>query len=138
MRRRILALAVAASLVALVPAGATRLRRLHEPPARIPLWSSLAVNEGEWYINPSHRQLRHGRIRINIYNLGMDAHDLTIADASGRVLAHLQVGAASNRPSTGVLTTNLPAGRYTFYCSLYANTPQSHVTKGMITYLTVG
>jgi hypothetical protein len=127
-------------LVMLAAAGgaSAHSHRLHQPPGPIHRWSSLAINEGEWYVRPGHLYLRAGRIRAYVYNLGMDPHDLTVADASGRIINAVALTAQNGVTATvGSLTVTLRPGRYKIYCSLYAGTPDSHEAKGMVAYVTV-
>jgi plastocyanin len=135
-----------AALLALAPAGlalaagsaGTRLHRIHVPPpptAVVPasLPHALAVDEQEYVVRPSHLELAAGQVAINAYNRGMDDHDVTIADASGRVVA--QVGLKSGAASS--FSADLAPGTYTVYCSLFAGTPQSHEALGMHALVTV-
>ena len=60
-----------------------RHHRLHVPPPLAALPSSLAVDESKYALRPSQIVLAAGRVRINVYNRGMDDHDLTLVDGNG-------------------------------------------------------
>lgn len=73
-----------------------------------------------------------GEVTFNVYNRGMDDHDLAVEDAGG----NLQVVAVPPG-ETGTLTVQLNAGNVKLYCSLFGGTPASHEDLGMVTYLDV-
>jgi hypothetical protein len=112
--------------------GGARFHRLHVPPppaAVIP--QSLAVDEFEWGIRGSHLEVKAGRLRIHVYNRGMDDHDLTLVDAHGNVQS-VPLGSGAD----AVLEADVAAGPVRLYCSLFEGTPDSHVAKGMVFNLT--
>ena len=74
---------------------------------------------------------RPGKVRIHVYNRGMDDHDLTLVDAHGQVHSVPLVSGED-----AVLEADLAAGPVRLFCSLFAGTPDSHVDKGMIFDLT--
>jgi plastocyanin len=127
-----LALSIAATTAAvaapLVPSGPPH--RLHRPPPA--LSNSLTVDEQEWSIIPSHKVVAAGNVKFQVYNRGMDEHNLTIKSA-GRINGAVWV--QSGQSST--LDVNLRPGTYLLYCSMFAGTPQSHEMLGMHTVLTV-
>jgi uncharacterized cupredoxin-like copper-binding protein len=136
MRARRLLIA-ASAIVALAATGAglaagpldavARHHRLHVPPApRAALPSSLAVDESEYTLRPSQIVLAAGEVKINVYNRGMDDHDLTLQDGNG-VTQQVPVKAGAS----GTLIVALGPGSYTLYCSLFAGTPESHEALGM-------
>jgi uncharacterized cupredoxin-like copper-binding protein len=136
MRARRLLIA-ASALVALAASGAglaatpleavARHHRLHVPPAPLAvLPSSLAVDESEYTLRPSQIVLAAGEVKINVYNRGMDDHDLTLVDGNG-VTQQVPVKAGAS----GTLLVALEPGSYTLYCSLFAGTPESHEALGM-------
>jgi hypothetical protein len=127
----LLVLALAAAPGVAGSAGA-RIHRLHVPPPPVEILpQSLAVDEFEWGMRGSHLEVAAGRVRIHVYNRGMDDHDLTLVDAHGQVHS---VPLASS--GDAVLDVDLAAGPVRLYCSLFADTPDSHVTKGMVFNLT--
>jgi uncharacterized cupredoxin-like copper-binding protein len=130
----LLALAAAGVALAAAPLGhVTRHHRLHVPPPVVAaLPSSLAVDESEYTLRPSQIVLAAGQVTINVYNRGMDDHDLTLVDGNG-VTQQVAV-----KPSTsGTLVVALKPGSYRLYCSLFEGTPQSHDALGMHSTITV-
>jgi hypothetical protein len=120
---RTLAAAVVVLLTA-APAAAGRRHRPHVPPPVLP--SALAVDELEWALRPSKRVVAAGPVRIRVYNRGQDDHDLVVVDEHG--VGHsvaLRPGDADS------MTPRLVPGRYRFFCSLQAGTPESHEARGM-------
>jgi plastocyanin len=116
-------LALAAAPLAPVP----RVHRLHVPPPIVAaLPSSLAVDESEYTLRPSQILVAAGQVKINVYNRGMDDHDLTLVDGNG---VTQQVALHSGASST--LIVALKPGSYRLYCSLFEGTPESHDALGM-------
>ena len=127
----LLVLALAAAPGVAGTAG-ERFHRLHlPPPPAAVLPQSLAVDEFEWGIRGSHLEVKAGRVRIHVYNRGMDDHDLTLVDAHGQVHSVPLVSGED-----AVLDADLAAGPVRLFCSLFAGTPDSHVAKGMVFDLT--
>jgi hypothetical protein len=129
-RPTFLALLVLALAAAPGVAGSAgrRVHRLHIPPAVAPvLPQSLAVDEFEWGMRGTHLQVAAGRLRIHVYNRGMDDHDLAVVDAHGQL--H-QVPLASG--ADAILNIDVAAGPVKLFCSLFAGTPDSHEAKGML------
>jgi uncharacterized cupredoxin-like copper-binding protein len=125
----LLALAVAGVALAATPAlpVSARLHRLHVPPPPVAaLPSSLAVDEAEYTLRPSQIVLAAGQVTINVYNRGMDDHDLTLVDGNG---VTQQVAVHPGQSSQ--LIVPLKPGSYRLYCSLFEGTPQSHDALGM-------
>jgi plastocyanin len=122
------ALAVAGVGLASAPlAPVARHHRLHVPPVPAAvLPSSLAVDESEYTLRPSQIVLAAGEVEINVYNRGMDDHDLTVVDGNG---ATQQVPVKPGE--SGMLIVALRPGSYRLYCSLFEGTPQSHDALGM-------
>jgi hypothetical protein len=128
----LLVLAVAAVPGVAGPAG-ERHHRLHvPPPPPAVLAQSIAVDEFEYGIRGSHLEVAAGKLRIHVYNRGMDDHDLTLVDANGQVQS---VPLASGADAE--LDADVAAGPLRLYCSLFAGTPDSHLAKGMFFDLTV-
>jgi hypothetical protein len=101
-------------------------------PAPAPLATSLSVDEKEWAVTPSKKTVAAGVVTIQVYNRGMDDHDLTLVGANGtKYTVSLAPGAQ------GQLTPSLPAGDYKLFCSLFAGTPASHEALGMSAVLQV-
>jgi uncharacterized cupredoxin-like copper-binding protein len=138
-------MAVASVLVALAAAGAAaaadppslpvalRVHRLHVPPppaAALP--STLAVDESEYTLRPSQIVLAAGSIQFNVYNRGMDDHDMTLVDSSGATQT-----VAVHPGQSAPLVVSLKPGTYRLFCSLFEGTPQSHDALGMHATITV-
>jgi hypothetical protein len=119
--------AVGAALVlvlAAAPAAAGRKRTLHLPAPK--LARSLTVDESEWALRPSKRVVAAGPVRIRVYNRGEDDHDLVVVDHAGMPhVVSLKPGAQD------LMAPRLAPGRYRFFCSLQAGTPESHEGRGM-------
>jgi plastocyanin len=118
---------VGVGVAAPAPSYLERHHRLHVPPPPTPvLPSSLAVDEAEYTVRPSQILLAAGQVKINVYNRGMDDHDLTVVDGNG-VTQSVPV-----KPGTSAtLIVALKPGTYTLYCSLFEGTPDSHEALGM-------
>lgn len=125
--------AIVAAPAAVLPLAAdARNHRTHRPPPNVKLWRSMAVNETEWAVRPGHLNFAAGIVRIHVYNLGMDDHDLTIAAVSGRLIASRGVVAKSGtKAGEAIFSVRLEPGRYRVYCSLFAGTADSHEAFGM-------
>jgi plastocyanin len=132
-RTRSLASAAGLGVVLLLTPAAGRIHRIHVPPASVTLPRSLAVDEDEFTLRPSHTTLAAGAITVNVYNRGMDPHELQFEASDGRVVGAVDV------PVGGTVreAVRLPPGRYRLVCDLYAGTPQSHEMLGMHAMITV-
>ena len=104
-----------------------------QPPPPPPLPRTVAVDENEYTIGLSRTLVGAGQVTFNVYNRGMDDHDLAVMDANGTV----QTIAVPPR-ETRSLVVQLAAGRTTVYCSLFAGTPASHEALGMSAQIDVG
>jgi hypothetical protein len=131
--------AIGGAPAAVLPLTAqARSHRTHRPPPNVTLWRSMAVNETEWKLRPGHLNFAAGAVRIHVYNQGMDDHDLTIADRSGRIVdARAVVAKVGSKSGQAVFTVRLRPGRYKLYCSLFAGTPDSHEARGMVASIRV-
>ena len=116
MTRRAIACAVAVlALLGAGPASAARQHRLVlPPPVGPPLPAALAVDETEYRLTPSQLTVAAGRIKVRVYNRGMDDHDLTVVTPQGDAF---QVFVPAGADAT--LFPVLLPGRYTFFCSLF-------------------
>ncbi|HEY1480131.1 MAG TPA: cupredoxin domain-containing protein [Gaiellales bacterium] len=131
----LVALAVAGVALAAAPAlpYVPRHQRLHVPPPPTPaLPSSLAVDEAEYTLRPSQIVLAAGNVKINVYNRGMDDHDLTLVDGNG-----VTQQVAVHPGASATLMVPLKPGTYRLYCSLFEGTPESHDALGMHATVTV-
>jgi hypothetical protein len=103
------------------------------PPPAPPLPRTVAVDENEYSVGLSRTLVGAGQVTFNVYNRGMDDHDLAVVDANG-VLQTIAVPPRETRS----LTVQLAPGRTKVYCSLFAGTPASHETLGMSAQIDVG
>jgi uncharacterized cupredoxin-like copper-binding protein len=129
MRWMVLAVAVA---FAVFPAGASsRRHRLHLPPVQLP--RSLTVDEKEWAMQPSKTMVGAGTVRFQAHNRGQDDHNFVIIDGAGNAF-----GSVSLIPGgSAEVVAKLHPGTYRLFCSLFADTPESHDARGMHALLTV-
>ena len=104
----------------------------HRPPPP-PLPRSIAVDETEYSIALSRPLVGAGEVTLNIYNRGVDDHDLALVDVDGSV----QVVSVPSR-ETRTLVARLGVGQTKVYCSLFAGTPASHEDLGMSAVIGVG
>ncbi len=125
MRRRLLAalVLVVGSFGAISADASTR------PPARMLVYAQ------EWSLWPSRSSLPAGKVTVQLWNRGQDAHDLRLrrldrhGHMTGRVLA------AAPTTLSGALshaTWKLSPGRYELYCSM-----PGHLKLGMHVNLVV-
>jgi hypothetical protein len=119
---------VAALGVAAAATAAPALARRHATHLPPPRYRSLAVDEREWSVQPSHAGVARGRVRITVYNRGMDDHDLAIAGPDGAVVGYVRVPAGT---SATIRPRLARAGRYRLYCTFFSGTPDAHGAKGM-------
>ncbi len=111
--------------VASVALGARKHRLKPLPKPAFP--RTLSVDETEFALGPSRTVVSSGKVKINVYNRGMDDHDLVVYDPNRVALGATVLGPGAS----GQVTVALPAGNYQVVCSLFAGTPVSHETLGM-------
>jgi plastocyanin len=80
------------------------------------------------YDQTSLTAAKAGKVTIDFTNQSPVQHDVTVADASGKVLGATQIITGSSTSAS----VNLKPGNYTFYCSV-----DSHEQAGMKGTLTV-
>jgi plastocyanin len=131
MRRRWLSGAVAAAAmlvlgVPAVPAAGAGRPRPHAPAAGYP--ARLLVYAQEWSLWPSRTSLPAGRVTVQLWNRGMDAHDLRIRrlNASGATAGRVEGVATAQSGQLHQSTWRLGAGTYQLYCSM-----PGHAARGM-------
>ncbi len=112
------------------PKPGTRIHRVVLPAPDLP--SSLAIDENEYTLRPSQTVVAAGLVTVNVYNRGMDDHDVLFYDAKGAAHEVLVPSLHSDK-----LSATLAPGTYKFVCSLFAGTPESHEALGMHFVLTV-
>jgi hypothetical protein len=127
-RRGVALICLAGLLVASFATAAlgARKHRLKAPP-RPAFPRALSVDETEYVLGPSRTVISSGLVRINVYNRGMDDHDLVVYDQAG-----VQLGKSFLLPgASDQIVVTLPAGDYRVVCSLFAGTPIAHEALGM-------
>jgi plastocyanin len=96
--------------------------------ARRPAPARLLVYAQEWSLWPSRSSLPAGRVIVQLWNRGQDAHDLRIRrlDARGRMTGRAQGVAVTQSGKLRDATWRLKPGRYELYCSM-----PEHLKLGM-------
>jgi hypothetical protein len=122
MKRTVALIAlVGATLVA--PAAA----RAPKPPARMLVYAQ------EWSLWPSRPSLPAGKVVVELWNRGQDAHDLRIRRLrNGHATGPTQGVKITESGALSQSTWQLKPGRYVLYCSM-----PGHYAKGMHTTLVV-
>ncbi len=118
---------LAAAAVALTLAGhASSSRR--RPPARMLVYAQ------EWSLWASRPSLRQGRVIVQLWNRGQDAHDLRIVrlNRHGVMTGRAQGVALTESGARGQAQWRLTPGRYELFCSM-----SGHFQRGMHTIVTV-
>ncbi len=118
-----------ALVLALAATGAATAGAVDRPPFA----ARLLVYAQEWSLSPSRASLPAGRVVVQLWNRGMDAHDLR----ARRLVSGQMVGRtfAVHLTLPGKVTTatwKLSPGRYQLYCSL-----PGHMKAGMRVQITV-
>ena len=118
---------IAATLTALL-GGAFALPAAARAPSRI------LVTAQEWSLMLSRGSVPAGRLTVELYDRGQDAHNLNIrrVGTRGAMIGSAQAVALAQAGRLTQATWHLAPGRYELYCSL-----PSHAAKGMRAYLTV-
>lgn len=130
MSRRLL-IAAALSLAAAVPPAAVAAvaqAGTSNPPSRMLVYAQ------EWSLWPSRHTLPHGRVIVQLWNRGQDAHDLHIRvlDRHGHMTGRIQAVALTLSSAISEATWRLRPGRYELFCSM-----PEHLARGMHTILLV-
>jgi len=134
--RRPLIVALSAVTATLLAGGSALAERPTTAARRPPYPTHLLVYAQEWSLWPSRGSVPAGRVLVELWNRGEDAHDLRIRrlDAADQMVGRV-LGAVRTTDS-GELTRatwRLPSrGRYQLYCSL-----PGHIALGMKAELTV-
>jgi hypothetical protein len=120
---------IAAALVALLSgslAGAGA-----EASTRAP--AHLLVYAQEWSLWASRTSLPPGRVIVELWNRGQDAHDLRVQRLVGHRTSGPVQGVRATLPGAiGTATWHLGPGRYELYCSM-----PGHLQMGMHTVIVV-
>ena len=140
MRRLAIVSVCMAACVAAGVAGARRRRRRvagaatrdakpkPKPPARMLVYAQ------EWTMYGSRTSVPAGRVIVQLWNRGQDAHDMRIRrlGAHGQMVGRAQAVRTTQSGAISDATWKLGKGRYELYCSLFL-----HLQRGMHTHLTV-
>jgi hypothetical protein len=98
--------------------------------ARAP--ARLLVYAQEWSLWPSRSSLPAGRVIVQLWNRGQDAHDLRIRRLShGAMVGRAQGAAVTQSGRLSQATWSLRPGTYELYCSM-----PGHMKRGMRTRIT--
>jgi plastocyanin len=84
--------------------------------------TAVGIGEREFSIAVYRPRVRAGALKLNVRNLGEDAHDLVVRRAGRRVAALTSVKAGA----AATLRLTLPPGRYALVCSI-----ADHEARGM-------
>jgi plastocyanin len=114
------ALGSAATVMTVAP-GPIR-AQIETPPAR------LLVYAQEWSLWPSRSRLKPGRVIVQLWNRGQDAHDLRIRrlDGRGMMVGPTQGVGVTESGQLRQATWHLSKGTYELYCSM-----PGHMKLGM-------
>jgi len=124
-----LLVAFVCAVAAALPAGVAATAAAAAAPAH------LLVYAQEWSLWPSRTSVPAGKVIVQLWNRGQDAHDLRIRklDARGQmigpVLDEVRITLSGH---VSQATWHLTAGRYELYCSM-----PGHLKMGMHARLTV-
>lgn len=126
MRRLAAALLVACAT--LTPGGAGARASTRVPAARMLVYAQ------EWSLWASRPSVPHGKVIVQVWNRGQDAHDLHVQrlDRHGRLVGAPQSVAITESGARSQGTWHLRRGRYELYCSL-----PGHYQRGMHAVLIV-
>lgn len=91
---------------------------------------SIQVGLSEFKFTPSSLQAKSGTVTFILNNTGTTAHDMVIADSSGKQVAKSELVQPGNQATFTV--DNLAAGSYTVFCDV-----PGHRAAGMQGTLTV-
>jgi hypothetical protein len=90
--------------------------------------SRMLVYAQEWSLWPSRTSVPAGKVTVQLWNRGMDAHDLRIRrlGETGAMIGRVQGVAATLSGQLHQSTWQLRAGTYQLYCSM-----PGHAARGM-------
>jgi plastocyanin len=125
MRRLLVLLMLVAGLAG---AGAVLPGAAADGAARRSFPARMLVYAQEWSLQPSRATLPAGRVTVQLWNRGEDAHDLRVRriGAHGALVGRTQGVALTQSGALHQATWTLGPGRYEMYCSL-----PGHAMRGM-------
>jgi uncharacterized cupredoxin-like copper-binding protein len=133
--RRHLAMGLAAAAATCLTAAAvgTTMSSAKLPPATGAAPARLLVYAQEWSLWPSRPSVRAGKVIVQLWNRGQDAHDLRIRRLShGAMTGTTQGDAVTQSGKVSQASWHLAPGTYELYCSM-----PNHLKRGMHTRITV-
>jgi uncharacterized cupredoxin-like copper-binding protein len=94
----------------------------------------MLVYAQEWSLWASRASLPHGRVIVQLWNRGQDAHDLRVRrlDRRGRMVGRGQALAVTESGARAQGSWRLTPGRYELYCAM-----PGHFQRGMHTVVVV-
>jgi hypothetical protein len=103
------------------------------PPGASAAPARLLVYAQEWSLWPSRPSVKAGRLIVQLWNRGEDAHDLRIRRLRGRAMVgRTQSDAITQSGKVSQASWHLSPGTYELYCSM-----PGHLRRGMHTRITV-
>jgi uncharacterized cupredoxin-like copper-binding protein len=95
--------------------------------------SRLLVYAQEWSLWPSRPSVKAGKLIVQLWNRGEDAHDLRVRRLThGAMTGRTQADALTQSGKVSEATWHLSPGTYELYCSM-----PNHLKRGMHTRITV-
>jgi uncharacterized cupredoxin-like copper-binding protein len=123
--------AAAGAVAAGAPAAVSAAKAPSEGAAKVP--ARLLVYAQEWSLWPSRPSIASGKVIVQLWNRGEDAHDLRVRKLShGAMVGRTQGDAITQSGKVSQATWHLGPGTYELYCSM-----PGHLAKGMHTRITV-
>ena len=132
-RHLMMGLAAAAAACVLGAGVGTSVSGATLPPGAAAAPARLLVYAQEWSLWPSRPSIRAGRLIVQLWNRGQDAHDLRIRRLSrGAMVGRSQSDAVTQSGKVSQASWHLTPGTYELYCSM-----PGHLKRGMHTRITV-
>ena len=105
-----------------IPAAHAAARHAPMPPSRMLVYAQ------EWSLWPSRSTVPAGKVTVQLWNRGMDAHDLRIrrVNQTGAMIGRAEGVAVTASGQLHQSTWRLGAGTYELYCSM-----PGHAARGM-------
>jgi plastocyanin len=113
--------------------GLTAVSRAKLPPATGAAPARLLVYAQEWSLWPSRPSVKAGKLIVQLWDRGQDAHDLRIRRLRrGAMVGSTQSDAVTQSGKVTQATWHLAPGTYELYCSM-----PGHLRRGMHARITV-
>ncbi len=118
-------LAVAGAVALMVASAGAAAGSPRHPHPRAP--AHMLVYAQEWSLWPSRTSLPSGRVVVQLWNRGQDAHDLHVRRvARGRMVGRAQAAPVTLSGAVTQASWALRSGLYELYCSM-----PGHLARGM-------